>query len=148
MKRACSSGDTNLVLRPDSDFFRYFGDPSGRGPVQAGASPPTPVHPDAHAGATAPASRGQDARAAPGTGQVASRSLRTGYRNSAASQRCRIFSPRSGYFFAIEGICLAAFPLAAKRAMESILAMPDGPLRVAGIVSALIGVAIVWLVRG
>jgi hypothetical protein len=23
-------GDTNFVLRPDSDFFRYFGDPSGK----------------------------------------------------------------------------------------------------------------------
>ena len=23
-------GDTRLVLRPDSDFFRYFGDPSGK----------------------------------------------------------------------------------------------------------------------
>ena len=23
-------GNTHLVLRPDSDFFRYFGDPSGK----------------------------------------------------------------------------------------------------------------------
>ena len=23
-------GETRLVLSPDSDFFRYFGDPSGR----------------------------------------------------------------------------------------------------------------------
>jgi len=47
-----------------------------------------------------------------------------------------------GLCFVIEGICLAAFPLAAKRAMANILAMPDGVL------SALIGVMIVWLVRG
>ncbi len=53
-----------------------------------------------------------------------------------------------GLLFAIEGICLAAFPLAAKRGMAGILAMPDGVLRVTGMVSALIGVAIVWLVRG
>ena len=53
-----------------------------------------------------------------------------------------------GLFFAIEGICLAAFPVSAKRAMATVLAMPDGPLRVAGIVSALVGVVIVWLVRG
>jgi len=52
-----------------------------------------------------------------------------------------------GLFFAIEGICLAAFPVAAKRGMASILAMPDGALRIAGVVSALIGVVIVWLVR-
>jgi modulator of FtsH protease HflC len=32
--------DTKLVLGPDSDFFRYFGDPSGRVPVQANAAPP------------------------------------------------------------------------------------------------------------
>jgi uncharacterized protein len=53
-----------------------------------------------------------------------------------------------GLVFAIEGICLAAFPLAAKRGMAGILATPDTTLRVAGVVSALIGVAIVWLVRG
>jgi len=53
-----------------------------------------------------------------------------------------------GLFFAIEGICLAAFPVAAKRAMAHILATPDAPLRIAGVVSAVIGVAIVWLVRG
>ncbi len=54
--------NTNLVLGPNLDFFRFFGDPSGRLPVEAGASPPTPVHPDAHAGALPPS--GQDARAA------------------------------------------------------------------------------------
>ena len=53
-----------------------------------------------------------------------------------------------GLLFAIEGICLAAFPLAAKRGMAGILAAPDGLLRIAGVVSALIGVLIVWLVRG
>ena len=39
-----------------------------------------------------------------------------------------------GLFFVIEGICLAAFPLSVKRAMATILAMPDAPLRIAGIV--------------
>lgn len=53
-----------------------------------------------------------------------------------------------GLFFAIEGIFLAAFPVITKRAMATVLEMPDGPLRVAGIVSALIGVVIVWMVRG
>jgi membrane protease subunit HflC len=28
--RSMQKGDTNFVLRPDSDFFRYFGDPSGK----------------------------------------------------------------------------------------------------------------------
>ena len=53
-----------------------------------------------------------------------------------------------GLFFAIEGLFLAAFPGGAKRTMASVLNMPDGPLRVAGIVSALIGILMVWLVRG
>ena len=29
-ERSMQHGDTHLVLRPDSDFFRYFGDPSGK----------------------------------------------------------------------------------------------------------------------
>ncbi len=28
--RSMQKGDTNFVLRPDSDFFRYFGDPMGK----------------------------------------------------------------------------------------------------------------------
>lgn len=53
-----------------------------------------------------------------------------------------------GLFFAIEGLCLAAFPSAAKRAMANILASPDNALRVAGVISAVVGVIIVWMVRG
>jgi uncharacterized protein YjeT (DUF2065 family) len=53
-----------------------------------------------------------------------------------------------GLCFAIEGILLAAFPGGAKRTMATVLDMADGPLRIAGIVSALVGVLIVWLVRG
>jgi uncharacterized protein len=52
-----------------------------------------------------------------------------------------------GLFFAIEGILFAAFPLSAKRAMAAALEMPDSRLRIVGLVSAVIGVAIVWLVR-
>jgi len=63
-ERSLQKGDTNLVLRPDSNFFRYFGDPSGKGPVEAGASPPTAVQQDGHAAAMAPVSGRQDARAA------------------------------------------------------------------------------------
>jgi modulator of FtsH protease HflC len=62
-ERSMQKGDTNLVLRPDSNFFRYFGDPSGHGPVEAGASPP-PVQPDAHTSELAPVSGDRHARAA------------------------------------------------------------------------------------
>ncbi len=149
-EKSMPKGDTNLVLRPGFELLPLFRRSVGtRRRWQAGASPPTPAHPDAHAGATgAGIRRSGCARRSHGTGQIASRSLGPDTGNSTASQRCRIFSPRSVYVFAIEGICLAAFPLAAKRGMKGILAMPDGALRIAGMVSALIGVAIVWLVRG
>ena len=61
-ERSFQKGDTNLVLKPDSDFFRYFGDPNGRPPVQAGAAPASSAHPDAHAAAPGPGRT--DARAA------------------------------------------------------------------------------------
>ena len=52
-----------------------------------------------------------------------------------------------GLFFAIEGILFAAFPLSTKRAMAAALEMPDNWLRIVGLVSAVVGVGIVWLVR-
>lgn len=53
-----------------------------------------------------------------------------------------------GLVFVIEGVAFAAFPAMAKRAMASVLETPDGPLRVIGIVSAVVGLVLVWLVRG
>jgi uncharacterized protein YjeT (DUF2065 family) len=53
-----------------------------------------------------------------------------------------------GLVFAIEGLFLAAFPGSAKRVMASVMEMPDGSLRIAGIVSAVVGVLVVWLIRG
>jgi len=52
-----------------------------------------------------------------------------------------------GLFFTIEGILFAAFPLGTKRAMAAALDMPDSWLRLAGLVSAAVGLVIVWLVR-
>jgi modulator of FtsH protease HflC len=63
-EKSMQRGNTNLVLGPDSDFFRFFGNPAGRGPVVAGASRPTSARPDAHAGVQPPVSGGQDASAA------------------------------------------------------------------------------------
>jgi uncharacterized protein len=53
-----------------------------------------------------------------------------------------------GLLFAVEGLVFAAFPGAAKRAMESVLATPEGTLRLVGLASAVLGVLIIWLVRG
>jgi uncharacterized protein YjeT (DUF2065 family) len=53
-----------------------------------------------------------------------------------------------GLVFVIEGLIFAASPGAAKRAMAHVLDTPDGPLRIVGVASAILGVILVWLVRG
>jgi uncharacterized protein YjeT (DUF2065 family) len=53
-----------------------------------------------------------------------------------------------GLVFAIEGIVFAAFPAMAKRAMVSVIDTPEGSLRLVGVVSAVLGVGLVWLMRG
>ena len=39
------SNDTRMLLKPDSDFFRFFGDPSGKGRNNSSSPPPTPPPP-------------------------------------------------------------------------------------------------------
>ncbi len=63
-ERSLQKGDTNLVLGPDSDFFRYFGDSAGHGPVQAGGGSMAPAKTGAQAGVPAPALSPADTRAA------------------------------------------------------------------------------------
>jgi uncharacterized protein YjeT (DUF2065 family) len=53
-----------------------------------------------------------------------------------------------GLVFVIEGLVFAVAPGAAKRAMVSVFETPDSTLRAVGILSAAVGVLIVWLVRG
>jgi len=53
-----------------------------------------------------------------------------------------------GLVLAIEGLIFAAFPGAAKRLAANALQTPDGALRIAGVISAVLGVAIVWAIRG
>lgn len=52
-----------------------------------------------------------------------------------------------GLVFVIEGLIFAAFPEAAKRAMASVLQTQDMSLRLIGIGSAIVGLALVWLAR-
>lgn len=49
--------------------------------------------------------------------------------------------------FVIEGLLFAAVPAVAKRALASVLETPDSTLRTVGLVSALLGVVLVWFVR-
>jgi uncharacterized protein YjeT (DUF2065 family) len=53
-----------------------------------------------------------------------------------------------GLVFAIEGLIFAAFPGAAKRLAANALESPENSLRIAGVVSAVLGITLVWLVRG
>lgn len=53
-----------------------------------------------------------------------------------------------GLVFAFEGLIFAAAPGGAKRAMLSVLETPDNVLRTVGILSAALGVVLIWFVRG
>ena len=53
-----------------------------------------------------------------------------------------------GLVLALEGLMFAAFPRAVKQAMASVLETPDQMLRIVGIVCALVGILVIWLVRG
>ena len=53
-----------------------------------------------------------------------------------------------GLVLVIEGLLFAAFPSAAKRLAATAIESPEISLRIAGIVSAVIGLVVIWLVRG
>jgi uncharacterized protein YjeT (DUF2065 family) len=53
-----------------------------------------------------------------------------------------------GLVLVIEGLTFAAVPGIVKRLAASALQAPEGMLRVAGLGSAILGVVIVWMVRG
>ena len=52
-----------------------------------------------------------------------------------------------GILFVLEGILFAASPAFMRRAMKSAMATPDNILRTVGIVSAVIGLLLIWFVR-
>ena len=53
-----------------------------------------------------------------------------------------------GLVFVIEGLIFAAFPDSAKKAVLAVAETPDMSLRIIGIGSALLGLLLVWLMRG
>jgi uncharacterized protein YjeT (DUF2065 family) len=53
-----------------------------------------------------------------------------------------------GLVLVIEGLLFAAFPRAAKRLAASAIESPESSLRVAGIVSAVLGIILIWFMRG
>ena len=53
-----------------------------------------------------------------------------------------------GLVFVIEGLLFAAFPEMAKKALQSVTEAPDQFLQIVGISSAVVGVVLIWLIRG
>ena len=53
-----------------------------------------------------------------------------------------------GLILALEGVLCALFPEFVRRMAQHALQTPGDTLRIAGVVSAALGVALVWLVRG
>lgn len=53
-----------------------------------------------------------------------------------------------GLVFAIEGLLFASIPGIAKEALRSASETPVERMRLIGVVSAVVGVGMVWLVRG
>jgi uncharacterized protein YjeT (DUF2065 family) len=52
-----------------------------------------------------------------------------------------------GLALAVEGILFAAFPEAMRRAMYEAAHSPGDRMRVVGLISAVAGIAIVWVIR-
>ena len=50
--------------------------------------------------------------------------------------------------FVIEGILYALFPEAMRRFISQVLGLPEGQVRVMGLVAAVIGILGLWAVRG
>jgi uncharacterized protein YjeT (DUF2065 family) len=53
-----------------------------------------------------------------------------------------------GLVLALEGALYALFPDGMRRALATAVALPPDQLRIAGLVAAVLGVGIVWLIRG
>ena len=53
-----------------------------------------------------------------------------------------------GLAIVIEGVCYALFPDAMKRLMLGVMSQPSSTLRGAGLVAALLGLGLIWLLRG
>ncbi len=60
----------------------------------------------------------------------------------------RDFLTAVGLVFAIEGLLFAAFPGHMRKYMAEVVASEDGFLRKIGLISAVVGVVIVFLLRG
>lgn len=60
----------------------------------------------------------------------------------------RDFVVALGLVLVIEGLILAAFPSRIRDALETMRVTPDQQLRIVGLVAAVMGVGVIWWMRG
>ncbi|MDP3548024.1 DUF2065 domain-containing protein [Phreatobacter sp. HK31-P] len=60
----------------------------------------------------------------------------------------RDFVVALGLVLVIEGLILAAFPSRIRDALETMRVTPDQQLRIVGLVAAVLGVGVIWWMRG
>jgi hypothetical protein len=53
-----------------------------------------------------------------------------------------------GLVLVIEGLILAAFPSRIRDALETMRVTPDQQLRIVGLVAAVLGIGVIWWMRG
>ena len=53
-----------------------------------------------------------------------------------------------GLAIVIEGVCYALFPDGMKKMMVIVLEQPSSTLRMFGVTAAIVGVGLIWLIRG
>jgi len=53
-----------------------------------------------------------------------------------------------GFALVLEGVLYAALPLTMRRVLIEVLKMPEGQMRVTGLVAAFLGLLIIWLAQG
>ena len=53
-----------------------------------------------------------------------------------------------GLVLVVEGVVYGGFPNLAKKLAGEVLSLPENALRIAGLAAIVLGVGIVWLVRG
>jgi uncharacterized protein YjeT (DUF2065 family) len=58
------------------------------------------------------------------------------------------FLAAMGLVLVIEGLVYGGFPGPARKLATEVLSLPENALRIAGLAAIVIGVGIVWLVRG
>ena len=126
--------DTRMLLKPDSEFFRYFVDPSGKRDVRrASAGSVNQIGFWRNQANQVLINRAD--RLQGGNGEWAFGAMTD-------------FVVALGLVFVLEGLLFAAFPDLAKKALHSVIETPDHFLRIVGISSAVVGVLLIWLIRG